>query len=459
MTRVEEPPAPIVARRAVPLPRPDRVRLGRGLLVADALAAGTGLALLGPRWSDVLAVALALVGLGAQHLYRSRLTLSVLDDLPALALAVVGALAGAGAVANLFEEQGPGSAGAVAVLLLLPGRAAGYAAVRVARSRGVVAHRTLIVGAGAVGSRLAQVLIDHPENGLRPVAFVDELPPPSGATAPSLPLSSSPSDLADTIRELEIRVVIVAFGLASEPDLVGLLRTCDQLACTTFVVPRLYELGARGRDVESLRGVPLTRLRPSALRPGALRSKRAFDVVVAAGALVLLSPLLAVLALGTRLDGGPGVIFRQVRVGRDGRTFELLKFRSLAPRDPGESEQRWNVSGDPQMSWWGRVLRRTSLDELPQLWNVLNGSMSLVGPRPERPYFVEQFTSSLPHYPARHRLPAGLTGWAQVNGLRGDTSISERAVLDNAYIESWSLWMDCKVLARTAGQVVRGAGS
>ncbi len=188
-------------------------------------------------------------------------------------------------------------------------------------------------------------------------------------------------------------------------------------------------------------------------------AKRVMDAVLAAVGLVLVAPLMAVCALAVRVSDGPGVIFRQERVGRHGRPFVLLKFRTLRPADAQESATRWNVASDGRMSRVGRLLRRTSLDELPQLWNVLRGDMSLVGPRPERPFFVDRFSRTHPGYQDRHRMPVGITGLAQVNGLRGDTSIEERARFDNRYIETWSLWQDACVLVRTAGSFFRLGGS
>jgi lipopolysaccharide/colanic/teichoic acid biosynthesis glycosyltransferase len=152
------------------------------------------------------------------------------------------------------------------------------------------------------------------------------------------------------------------------------------------------------------------------------------------------------------------VLFKQLRVGIDGRGFELLKFRSMKPATDLESETKWNIGDDERVGRVGRFLRRSSLDELPQLWNILRGDMTLVGPRPERPHFVAQFTESHPRYTARHRVPAGLTGWAQVHGLRGDTSIEDRARFDNFYIENWSLWLDVKIIFWTVAQIVRGTG-
>jgi lipopolysaccharide/colanic/teichoic acid biosynthesis glycosyltransferase len=168
---------------------------------------------------------------------------------------------------------------------------------------------------------------------------------------------------------------------------------------------------------------------------------------------------MAIIALAVRLDGGRGVLFRQIRVGFDGQHFELLKFRSLRPADASESSTMWNISHDDRLGPIGRLLRKSSLDELPQLLNILRGDMSVVGPRPERPHFATQFRHVYPRYWARHRVPCGLTGWAQIHGLRGDTSISDRAKFDNYYVENWSLWLDAKIIVRTAGAVFTRAGS
>lgn len=183
------------------------------------------------------------------------------------------------------------------------------------------------------------------------------------------------------------------------------------------------------------------------------------DALLAFLALLPAAPILALSALAVRLSDGPGVLFRQERVGLDGRPFVLLKFRTLRPSDERESATRWNVSHDRRMSAVGHFLRRTSLDELPQLWNVLRGDMSLVGPRPERPYFVRQFSQTYPGYQERHRMPVGITGLAQIHGLRGDTSIEDRARFDNHYIESWSLWQDIRILLRTATALFRFGGA
>jgi lipopolysaccharide/colanic/teichoic acid biosynthesis glycosyltransferase len=168
--------------------------------------------------------------------------------------------------------------------------------------------------------------------------------------------------------------------------------------------------------------------------------------------------MLLVAAFAVRLESGPGVIFRQVRVGRDGKQFELLKFRSMRPADDQESQTKWCVAADDRIGPVGRFLRCTSIDELPQLWNIIRGDMTLVGPRPERPHFVELFSAQYDCYAQRHRVQAGLTGFAQVSGLRGDTSIADRARHDNFYIENWSLWLDIKIILRTFREVLLHRG-
>lgn len=268
-----------------------------------------------------------------------------------------------------------------------------------------------------------------------------------------------PEDLADNIERLHVDHVIIAFTWLRGSEMVDVLRTCDRLQCEISLVPRLFEMTARGRDTDEVNGITLNRLHRAPFRSWSWPFKRVMDVTAAGLALLLLSPVLAVLAALVRIVDGPGgVLFRQERVGIDGRHFELLKFRSLRPASDAESATNWNIKHDDRLSWLGRLLRKTSLDELPQLWNILRGDMSLVGPRPERPYFVAEFGNTFPRYGWRHRVPSGLTGWAQIHGLRGDTSIAERARYDNDYIENWSLWLDTKILLRTVASVMKGSG-
>jgi len=226
-----------------------------------------------------------------------------------------------------------------------------------------------------------------------------------------------------------------------------------------FVVPRLMELHKSRHSIDdNIWGIPVTRRRRAALRSPWWKVKRLIDIVVSTSALVLLAPVLGVCAVAVRLELGRGVLFRQKRLGKDARPFQILKFRSLSPSSETESETNWNIKQDSRLGKVGRFMRASSLDELPQLWNILRGDMSLVGPRPERPHFVDQFSNHIPRYEARHRVPSGLTGWSQAHGLRGDTSIHDRVRFDNYYVENWSLALDLKIVLMTVGQVLGRRG-
>jgi exopolysaccharide biosynthesis polyprenyl glycosylphosphotransferase len=400
-------------------------------------------------------------------LYRSRLSPSLLDDLPQLGgrLLVVLALTMTGQLtlnqlrwdAELVDWKLLVAA-AVTGLVSICLRTTAYGLVRYARRTGRIAHRTLILGAGRVGTYLAESLSQHPAYGLQPIGFLDVDPPREGVSA-SHRILGRPEQLVEVLLDHQVRNVIVAFGSMRESEMVDIIRTCDRLHCEIFVVPRLFELHHVGGDMDTAWGMPLIRLRRAAYRSRAWQIKRGIDIFFSGLALLLLSPLMLLVALAVRLEGGPGILFRQERVGVDGQHFSLMKFRSLKPVDETESATNWNIALDDRLGPVGKFLRRSSIDELPQLLNILRGDMSLVGPRPERPHFVATFRSQHPHYVARHRVPCGLTGLAQVNGLRGDTSIAERARFDNYYIENWSLWLDIKILLRTAMSVVRAEGA
>ena len=424
--------------------------------VAAALVLTPGSAMLTPTFAVALlavgaAMATVLGGLGA---YRSRLTMSVLDDLPGLgAAAVVGTVIGsqlAGAPVALL-------AGVLLTLLVLV-RAGAYAVVRSARRRGVVAHRTLVIGAGEVGQQLATAALEHPEHGLLPIGFLDDVLPTDARDLPVPHLGGS-GDLVDIVQREGVGVVVVAWGRTDDSVLVDELRECDRLHTEIFTVPRLFELQHQGRDTDELWGIPLVRMRRAAWRSGSWPAKRAFDVLVAATALVVFGPLMIAAAIGVRMELGKDILFRQVRVGVDGKPFTILKFRTLSLPTGPDAQPVWSINGDARLGPVGRFLRSTSIDELPQLINVLRGEMSIVGPRPERQVFVDQFSADIPRYHHRHRAPVGLTGWAQVNGLRGDTSIADRSRFDNNYIQSWSLWLDLKIIARTVGTVLLRRGS
>lgn len=454
------------ARRRVPIP----VKLlGQGswplVLVADISALVSAKMLLGQLSArSLVTFAICVSIFSMAGLYRSRLTLSALDDLPRVALSLAGTVGLSTITLSLLNEpagqdhqESQLTFAVLAVVIVTLARSFAYLIIRYLRRNGI-AHRTVVVGAGLVGQSVARTLRDHPEYGLVPLGFVDS-DPLSRLGDYEFPLLGHTDSLPKVLQLTKVRTVIIAFSTAPEELMIDVIRQCDRMNCEIFVLPRLFEVHHVSTDMDYIWGVPLTRLRRGAYRATTWRVKRMLDVAASGLALLLLAPLLAVIALSVRIEGGPGVLFKQVRVGVDGRHFELLKFRSLRPVDETESATNWNISHDDRLGPVGRILRKSSLDELPQLLNILRGDMSIVGPRPERPHFVDRFRQTYPRYWARHRVPCGLTGWAQIHGLRGDTSIADRARFDNYYVENWSLWLDVKIIIRTMGAVFTRAGS
>jgi len=411
-------------------------------------------------WAALAALVGGLNILGGR--YRFRLSLNLLDDVPALTahILVAGAcllLLPSAVVPGHTRVWWPVLIGAALVVTLVA-RACSYAIVRAVRRRVVTSRKpTLVLGSGRIAGRIVRCLYEHPEYGLQVIGSVsDRNPRDEGRQhAPRLGYCR---ELAEVVRRSGARVVVVAFTSTSPSALVEALHGCGRSSCEIYVVPRLFEVQQINEHMDRVWELPLQRLPRLAFRSPTWRLKRLFDVVVAATAILLLSPVLLACAIAVAHDSGRPVLFRQERIGLGGRPFTLLKFRTLTPIDRMESDAHWNVANDDRITRTGRFLRHTSLDELPQLFNVLAGQMSLVGPRPERAFFVERFTQSVPGYSARLRVPPGITGMAQVHGLRGDTSIEERAAFDNIYIENWSLWNDVKILVLTLHSLTRGAG-
>jgi exopolysaccharide biosynthesis polyprenyl glycosylphosphotransferase len=344
---------------------------------------------------------------------------------------------------------------AVALVAVAGERVALLGVQRIARVRGLDGRPTLIVGAGQVGMRLARRLEANPEYGLTPVGFLDANPL-QGDEVPGVPVLGSPDELDWVAQLTNAEHVVIAFS--SEPDerLVDLVRRCEALGLEVSLVPRLFESLNHRATYEPLGGTPLMGLRSVHPKGWQFAVKHAFDRIGAALLILAFAPLMGTIALLVRLSSPGPVIFRQRRVGRDGTVFDLFKFRSMRLPDPAaegftpdSGSAPGGVEGVDRRTWIGRVLRRTSLDELPQFFNVLLGDMSLVGPRPERPEFVELFETDIRRYGDRHRVKSGVTGWAQVHGLRGQTSLSDRVEWDNYYIEHWTLGLDFKILAMT----------
>jgi exopolysaccharide biosynthesis polyprenyl glycosylphosphotransferase len=414
-------------------------------------------------WKATLCTALLTVAVfAAGGLYRARRHMSLLDELPSVCGRLLCSVAVVAIVVAERHDSFPYVGGflrsvAVSGALLIAGRAVTRKAIVIARRRRWVEHGAIIVGGGPVATDLARLLRRYPEYGLRFAGFVDVESAPH--TSEGLkPLIGHLDDIEKMIEVTKCDVLIIADIDCPESTLIDFVRRPACQRCDIWLVPRLRDFHATGGVPDYIGAIPVVRARRATLTGPKWMVKRSFDIVLAVLALVVLSPVLLLCALATRLEGGPGIFFRQQRVGRYGEPFQLVKFRSMSPADEHESGTNWSVAGDRRIGPVGRFMRRTSLDELPQLWNILRGDMTFVGPRPERPFFVDQFSTDNPDYAMRHRVPVGLTGLAQVSGLRGDTPIADRARFDNYYIEHWSLWLDVKVVLRTVAEVVRGRG-
>jgi exopolysaccharide biosynthesis polyprenyl glycosylphosphotransferase len=332
-----------------------------------------------------------------------------------------------------------------------------------ALSNRALAIPTLIVGAGTVGDHLVNRLTGDARYGLRPVGFLDSDPLPRSPTpdGPVVPVLGGPNDLTEAVRQTGARHVILAFS--SQPDhvLVRKVAECQKLGVDVSLVPRMFESINQRTTLDHIGGLPVLWLRPTDPRSWQFRIKHALDRTFALLGLIVAAPLLVVIAIGVRATSPGPALYRQRRVGRDGHAFDLLKFRTMRQPDavadfdlptgcaPG------GVEGTDRRTLLGRFLRESSLDELPQLINVLLGDMSFVGPRPERPEFVERFASEVSRYEDRHRVKSGITGWAQVHGLRGQTSIADRVEWDNYYIQNWSFGLDLRIVALTIAEVLR----
>ena len=451
----QQPPA--AALPSLP-PRVEGLLVVAADVIAFGLLVGVVASLLKGVTAEFLLVtmAAAVVTWRLKSLYARRMSLSVLDDLPSLGIGVLVGLAPATALSVAFGEERSFErrivlAGVGLLVTTALCRWVAYSIVLALRRRGRIFYPTVMIGTGSMASSLARRIEDHPESGLRLIGLLANSC--RGCTSHGVPHIGTCADLARVVRQHHVTNLIIGYGGMSSTDLVQVLRTADRVDLEIHVVPRLFELATLGGSDDHIWGLPLARLRSPADRRLTRPVKRMADVFGALVALVLTAPLLVAVAIAVRLELGPGIFFRQTRIGAYGQAFQLLKFRSMRQSVAAE----WKVNND-QLGRVGNLIRRYSLDELPQLWNVLRGDMSLVGPRPERPEYVEQFAATFPCYVHRHRVPVGMTGLAAVNGLRGDTSIEERANFDNWYIENWSLWLDAKILLRTVSALLRGTG-
>ncbi|CAN5851939.1 undecaprenyl-phosphate glucose phosphotransferase [soil metagenome] len=324
-----------------------------------------------------------------------------------------------------------------------------------AQARGVADDHILIIGAGEIGRMLLQKVLQNPKLGYQVVGLVDNGKASVGATLLGLPILGTLVDIPWIIEKYAIDEVIIGLPESSHQELVGIISLCEREKVGIRVFPDVFQIMASEVGIGDLGGLPLLTIRDVALQGWKLTLKRGMDVLVSGIALVLASPFLLLTALLIKLDSPGSVFYVQERMGLDARPFKILKFRSMR-QDAEVGGPGWTTESDPRRTKLGSIMRRFNIDELPQLVNVLMGDMSLVGPRPERPVYVEQFRQSIPRYMDRHREKAGMTGWAQVNGLRGDTSIVERTKYDLWYIENWSLVLDITIILRTLIQLLLG---
>ena len=476
---------------AAPRPEPRRAHLtARRWLalapLADALVLALAVVLerLGGRYvgADSLSIAwmvgfplIVITLLASRGFYRERLRLQLLDE--------IGTIAGATAIASMITITLPVIAGAstasvpaqgvrlwlFATVYLVASRASIVSSIVASRMSGVAPTPTLIVGAGSVGQVLAKRLIEHREIGLKPIGFLDKDPlqvVDAAQRVASLPVLGASWDLGEVIETHGVEHVVFTFSTAPHEVMLRMIEECAERDVRVTIVPRLFERMPHDTTIDFLGGIPLISIHQSSPTSPGIQVKYVVDRLVALTILLLTLPVVAGIALAIRLTLGRPIFFRQLRIGRDGSSFEMLKFRTMrlidSQADVSDNAVRLDVGpggveGDDRRTRLGMFLRRTSLDELPQLINVLRGHMSLVGPRPERPEYVEVFRGQVYRYDDRHRVKSGITGWAQINGLRGKTSLADRVEWDNWYIENWSAWLDLKILLRTWLAVFRNA--
>nr|MBN1230113.1 undecaprenyl-phosphate glucose phosphotransferase [Anaerolineae bacterium] len=324
------------------------------------------------------------------------------------------------------------------------------------RMRGIGRDRVLVVGSDETAYAIIQKIQWAPYLGYELVGVVNGEDQPGDVAG--TPVIGRMDNLSEIVEKSQIDVVIIALGEdAARRDIVRLVSMCQRGSVAIKIFPDVFEFITTGVTIDDLGGIPLLNVRDIQLRGWKLSLKRAVDIVGASIGLVFLSPFLMFMSLVIKLESPGPVFYCQERMGLDGRPFQLVKFRSMR-QDAERDGPGWTVRNDPRRTKLGAWLRARNIDELPQFINVLLGEMSLVGPRPERPVYVDRFRRSIPRYMERHREKAGMTGWAQVNGLRGDTSIAERTKYDLWYVENWSLWLDIKIIARTVIQTLLGNG-
>lgn len=320
------------------------------------------------------------------------------------------------------------------------------------REKGFNKQFVLVLGAGSLGKRFYRNLRQHPEMGYEVLGFLDDQQDSFNEQFEERykPVLGKLDNLATILENKLIDEVIIALPLEVHHKFPVIIDICEKAGVRTLIIPDFFDYLPARPVFDDFAGMPLINVRDVPLDLMSNRIlKRAFDIAFALAAIIITSPVLLLTAIGVKLTSPGPIIFKQERVGLNRRNFMMYKFRSMRVQSQGSSDKNWTTANDPRKTRFGSFLRKTSLDELPQFFNVLLGHMSIVGPRPERPFFVDQFKEEIPKYMVKHHVRPGITGWAQSNGLRGDTSIEERIRYDIFYIENWSMLMDVKIIWKT----------
>ena len=330
------------------------------------------------------------------------------------------------------------------------------ALLRRIRLSGQNVQRILVVGAGALGREITQKILAHRELGFEVAGFLDDDPGKAGSSFCGVPVLGTLRQAEEVLAQASIDQVYMALPLDAYKKTLQMLQLMARECVETKLVPDILQYATLKATMEDLDGTPVINLSQVPLQGWSSLAKRAMDIVLSAAALAVVLPALPLVALAIWLEDRGPIFYTQERMGLDGQSFMIVKFRSMRIDAEASSGPVWAIKDDPRRTRVGGWLRRWSLDELPQLWNVLSGDMSIVGPRPERPTFVREFKHKIPQYMLRHRVKAGITGWAQVHGWRGNTSIKKRIQYDLYYIENWSLSLDFKILGLTLLHAMRG---
>ena len=321
---------------------------------------------------------------------------------------------------------------------------------------GIGLKRILIAGSGELGRLVADKALAHRELGYQVIGFVDDRANTERLGYRGLPLLGPLSE-ADTIMNQEsIDQLYIALPLEEHVKMLELIEVAGRECIDVKVIPDLLQFIALGAKLEDLDGIPIININDVPLQGFNSALKHVSDVAISSAIILILAIPFAIIAALIKMTSPGPVFYRQERMGLDGRRFLVYKFRSMFEDAEKETGPVWAIDNDPRRTSVGKLLRRSNFDEFPQLWNVIRGEMSLVGPRPERPFFVEKFKQRVPRYMLRHKVKSGMTGWAQVNGWRGDTSIEKRIDYDLYYIENWSVALDIKILFLTFVILIRG---